>query len=79
MEPVQVPAGVAFVARKAAGRGQLIYLWDAADFSRNGLGHCFARPWKSARARYETLYGLLRDVVRIAPDDRRFYGVLSNG
>jgi hypothetical protein len=76
MEPVPVPASDAFVARKAAGRVQVIYLWDAADFSRQGLGHCFARPWESARARYETIFAVLRDVLRIAPGDRRFYGVL---
>jgi hypothetical protein len=56
MEAVRVPAGDAFVARKSSGRGQVVYIWDAADFSRQGLGHCFARPWKSARARYETLF-----------------------
>jgi hypothetical protein len=59
-----------------SGRGQVVYLWDAADFSRQGLGHCFARPWKSARARYETIFTLLGNVLRIAPGDRRFYGVL---
>ncbi len=76
MEAVPAPAGAAFVARKAAGRGQVVYIWDAADFSRNGLGHCFARPWKSARAWYETVFGILRDVLQIAPGDRRFYGIL---
>jgi hypothetical protein len=76
MEAVPVPAGDAFVARKASGRGQVVSIWDAADFSRQGLGHCFARPWRSARARYETLFAVLRDVLRIAPGDRRFLGVL---
>lgn len=76
MERVPVPAGDAFAARKASGRGQVVYIWDAADFSRQGLGHCFARPWKSARARYETIFALLGNVLRIAPGDRRFYGVL---
>ncbi|MFI5454080.1 MAG: hypothetical protein ACHRXM_01375 [Isosphaerales bacterium] len=76
MEQVQVPAADAFLARKLFERGHVIYMWDAADFSRQGLGHCFARPWKSARARYETIFAVLRDVLRIAPADRRFYGVL---
>jgi hypothetical protein len=76
MEPVVVPAADAFVARKFYEQGQVVYMSDAADFSRQGLGHCFARPWKTARARYETIYTLLRDVLRIAPADRRFYGIL---
>lgn len=76
MEPVAVPSGAAFACRKASGRGQVVSIWDAADFSRNGLGHCFARPWKSARARYEAISSVLRDVLRIVPDDRRFCGVL---
>ena len=76
MEAVPVPSGAAFVARKTSGRGQVVYVWDAADFSRNGLGHCFARPWKSARARYDVIFALLRDVLKIAPADRRFYGDL---
>jgi hypothetical protein len=76
MEPLNVPSGEAFVARKLYEQGQLIYMSDAADFSREGMGHCFARPWKAARARYETIYSLFRDVLRIVPADRRFYGVL---
>jgi len=76
MEPVKIPATDAFMARKLYEQGQLVYMWDAADFSRQGLGHCFARPWKTARARYETIFGLFRDVLRIAPGDRRFYGIL---
>ena len=40
------------------------------------MGHCFARPWKAARARYETIYSLFRDVLQIVPSDRRSYGVL---
>ncbi len=76
MEPVKVPAADAFVARKLYEQGQVVYMSDAADFSREGLGHCFARPWKTARARYETIFTLFRDVLRIAPADRRFYGVL---
>jgi len=76
MEPVKVPAADAFVARKVYGKGQLVYMSDAADFSREGLGHCFARPWKQARARYETIFVLFRDLLGIAPADRRFYGIL---
>ena len=77
MGPVAVPATDAFAARKPYGRGQVVYLSDAADFSREGLGHCFARPWKAARARYETVFLLLRDVLGIAPKDRRFYGIVE--
>ena len=73
---MKCPAADAFVARKLVEQGQVVYLSDAADFSRQGLGHCFARPWKTARARYETIYGIFRDVLRIAPGDRRFYGIL---
>jgi len=76
MQPVKVPAADAFVARKPFEQGQVVYMSDAADFSREGMGHCFARPWKTARARYETIFFLLRDVLRIAPADRRFYGIL---
>jgi len=76
MKHVEVPASDAFVARKPYEQGQLVYMSDAADFSRGGLGHWFARPWKSARARYETIYVLFRDLLRIAPADRRFYGIL---
>jgi hypothetical protein len=76
MVPVKVPATDAFVARKPYGKGSVVYMSDAVDFSRQGLGHCFARPWKAAKARYETIFTLLRDVLRIAPDDRRYYGIL---
>ena len=76
MMPVKVPDDDAFVARKLYEQGQVVYMSDAADFSRQGLGHCFARPWKAARARYDTIFVLLRDVLRIAPADRRFYGIL---
>jgi len=76
MQSVKIPAEDAFMARKAYEQGQVVYMSDAADFSRQRLGHCFARPWKSARARYETIYALFRDVLRIAPADRRFYGIL---
>jgi hypothetical protein len=76
MLPLKVPAADAFVARKFYEQGQVVYMSDAADFSREGMGHCFARPWKSARARYETVFMLFRDVLRIAPADRRFYGIL---
>jgi hypothetical protein len=79
MEAVPVPSGAAFVARKSSGRGQLVYVWDAAAFSREGMGHCFARPWREARARYELIYFLFRDLLRIAPVDRRFYGILGAG
>jgi len=76
MEPVNVPAADAFVARKVYGTGQLVYMSDAADFSREGLGHCFARPWKQATARYETIFVLFRDLLGLAPSDRRFYGIM---
>ncbi len=76
IQPVKVPAVDAFFVRKPYGHGQAVCMTDAADFSRQGLGHCFARPWKAARARYETIFRLLRDVLRIAPADRRFYGIL---
>jgi hypothetical protein len=75
-DPVKVPAADAFVARKLFGRGQVVYMSDAAHFSRQGLGHCFARPWKAARARYETIYQTLRDLLGIDITDRRYYGVL---
>ena len=76
MVPVKVPADDAFVARKPYEQGQVVYMSDAADFSRKGMGHCFARPWKAARARYETIFTLFKDVLRIAPADRRCYGIL---
>ncbi len=67
MVPVKVPAADAFVARKAYEQGQVVYMSDAADFSREGMGHCFTRPWKAARARYETIFTLFRDVLKITP------------
>ena len=76
MVPIKAPAADAFVAQKSFGRGQVVYMSDAAYFSREGLGHCFSRPSKAARARYETIYALFRDLLRIAPTDRRFYGIL---
>jgi hypothetical protein len=77
MTPIQVPASDAFAARKPYGRGQVVYLSDAINFSREGLGHCFSRPWKAARARYETIFLLLRDVLDIAPKDRQSYGIVE--
>ena len=76
MVPIKVPAADAFVVHKAYERGHVVYMTDAADFSREGMGHCFTRPWKTARARYDTIFMLLRDVLRIAPEDRRSYGIL---
>lgn len=76
MVGLKVPASDAFVARKPYGRGQVIYMSEAIDFSRTGLGHCFSRPWKAARDRYETIFTLLRDVLGIAPKERRLYGIL---
>jgi hypothetical protein len=37
MEPVRIPAADAFVARKLFEQGQVVYLFDAADFSRQGV------------------------------------------
>ncbi len=72
MLPIKAPAADAFVAQQRCGRGDVVYMTDAADFSREGMGHCFTRPWKAARARYDTIFMLLRDVLRIAPENRRF-------
>ena len=77
MGSIPVPAADAFAARKLFGRGQVVYLSDAIDFSRQGLGHCFTRPWKAARARFETIFLILRDVLGIAPGDRRSYGIIG--
>ena len=77
MRPIQIPAPDGFAARKNYGKGQVVYLSDAADFSRQGLGHCFSRPWTAARARYDTVFLLLRDVLGIAPRERRLYGILD--
>jgi hypothetical protein len=57
-------------------RGYDVSQIDAVDFYREGLGHCFARPWKAAKARYETIYSPFRDILHVVPSDRRFYGVL---
>jgi hypothetical protein len=70
-----VPASGTFVGELAFEAGHVIYMRDAADYSRVEMGHCFNRPGKVARARYETIFWLLRDVLRLTPGDRRYYGV----
>src|SRR5262249_16737264 len=70
-----VPAASTFVDHRAFGSGHVIYMRDAPDYSRVGMGHCFARPGKVARARYNTVFWLLRDVLRLVPEDRRYYGI----
>ncbi len=77
METLVIPSQGSFAARKRFGQGQVIYLSDAADFSREGLGHCFARPWKEAKDHYETIFFVLRDVLGIAPEERRSYGIVE--
>jgi hypothetical protein len=76
MDLIKTPSADTFATRKIYEQGQLVYLWDAKDYSREGLGHCFARPWRAARARYDTIYSLFRDILHVVPSDRRFYGVL---
>ncbi len=73
---LKAPADDLFVASGAHGKGHVAYVFEAVEFSRKGMGHCFARPWKSARARYDTIFWLLRDLLRIAPLERRYYGIL---
>jgi hypothetical protein len=75
MDLIKTPSTETFATRKVHEQGQLVYLWDAKDYSREFLGHCFARPWKAAKARYDTIYSLFRDILHVAPGDRRFYGV----
>ncbi len=76
MKPLAVPDSMTVLASALRGRGRVVYLSDARSFSRRGLGHCFAHPWKEARERYEMIYVLLRDVLALAPLDRRYYGIL---
>ncbi len=76
MKPLAVPDPKTALASALRGRGRVVYLSDARSFSRRGLGHCFAHPWKAARERYEMIYVLLRDVLALAPLDRRSYGIL---
>ncbi len=79
------PAGCPLWQLLAEGRSSLTKLGEAGvsstcetlpDFSRKGMGHCFARPWKLARRRYETILSLFRDILQVTPGTRRFYGVL---
>jgi len=77
METLKVPAEGSFAARKRFGQGQVVYLSDATDFSREGLGHCFARPWNEAKGHYETIFFVLRDVLGIALKDRSYYGIVE--
>jgi hypothetical protein len=70
-----VPAPGTFVGHRTHGTGHVVYMRDAADFSRVGMGHCFSRPGKLQRARYDTIFWLLRDVLHLAPSDRKYYGI----
>lgn len=70
-----VPASDTFVGHQAFGRGHVVYMREAIDYSRIGMRHCFARPGKVPRARYDTVFWLLRDVLNLAPEDRRYYGI----
>lgn len=72
-----IPSPEAFVAHRVHGAGHVVFMRDAAAFSRSGMGHCFARPWKTARARYETIFAVFRDLLRLVPADRRYYGILD--
>ena len=77
METLGIPALQSFAAWKRFGKGQIVYLSDASSYSRKGLGHCFSRPWREARDHYETIFFILRDVLGIAPRERRFYGIVQ--
>lgn len=64
-----------FVAHRAYGAGHVVFMRDAVQFSRDGLGHCFNRPGKVARARYELVYRVFRDILHQDVRDRRSYGI----
>ena len=74
MDLIKTPSTETFATRKVYEQGQLVYLWDAKDYSREFLGHCFARPWKAAKARYDTIYSLFRDILHVAPAIAGFTG-----
>jgi hypothetical protein len=70
-----VPDERTFVGHRAFGKGHVVYMREAKDYSRIGMGHCFNRPGRTARAKYDTVFWLLRDVLNLKVDDRRYYGV----
>jgi hypothetical protein len=66
-----------FIGHRAHGWGHVVYMRDAAQFSRTGMSHCFTRPGKISRSRYETIFSLVRDVIHLDVGDRRYYGILE--
>ena len=66
-----------FIGHRAIGGGHVVYMRDAIQFSREGMGHCFNRPGRVARSRYETIFAVVRDVLGIDVGDRRYYGIIE--
>jgi hypothetical protein len=76
LAPVAFLSADALLAPGAWEVGEVVYIRDGWDYSRQDMGHRFARIWRAARARYETIYAPFRHELGIAPRDRRFYGIL---
>jgi hypothetical protein len=49
MDLVKAPSPEAFVTRKIHEQGRVVYIWDAVDFSREGLRHCLPGLGKPQR------------------------------
>ena len=76
MTEVKLPDPGTFAAVKRHGLGSVVYLNPAESFSREKMGHCFIKPGMGAAGRYETVYMILRECCRDAPNNRRYYGIL---
>ncbi len=64
-----------FLGHRAYGAGHVVYLREASHFSRASMGHCFTRPGKVARGSYEMIFWIFRDLLGLAPGDRKYYGL----
>lgn len=76
MEQIRnVPSPDVFIAQRIFGKGRVLYLRESSEFSRIGLKHCFARPSREVRQRYDTVFYILSLIPDWNKVDRRFYGI----
>lgn len=76
MEQVRdIPSSDVYLAQRVFGKGRVLYLREATSFSRVGMKHCFARPSREVRQKYDTIFKILSLTPGWQEVDRRFYGI----
>ena len=77
MDPIKVPAADAFVARKVYRARAIGLHVGCGRLLPRGPGALLRPTVEGRRARYETIFFLLRDALGLGPAERRTYGVIE--